>query len=576
MTTRARSLLVLAFTGAFSLLGAANYDVSGVVVDSQSQKPLANMRVSLAPTTTRVQKLEQVTKQDGRFSFAVNLAGKYTLQVTKPGYPVQSYRGAAFTGLSSAIVVRDDQDTSHIVFQANRGGVITGQIKDEDSEPVGNAIITIFQSMIVAGERRVVMRGQVRANAAGEYRLPGLLRGNYYVCAMGRPWFADSLIQPQEFQETINRRHQGNIARIQATVPLKSDDDQSPQPSLAPPPYSPDPGFRGTAFVTTYYPRAQTIEEAGLVRLDTGGETQVSITLPVTKAVTLKGTIASSGEMSAGIANLLKKVYDQYVSFLQEVVSKEGTFQFKNVPAGSYEIMATSGAASGATSWNVSQEVEVGTSDMEVTLRPGPMGAMIGHVLFEGDHPASASGLFVVLRNDKGNSARIQVDPEGNFSLSRILPGRYEVTAGSADYVASYFVGSTGEHMPLTIEITSAEPVRRDLMLTKAVSVIEGTVEKAGTPQVGAFVLLMPKNPSQRWAYRFDQTDSDGSYHLATIPEGDYFLIALNESAEIAYRDAKVAAKLTSVAKPVHIQAGDHLDMKLDVVGANTLNLPSP
>jgi hypothetical protein len=564
MTTRRPWLLALMFTGAWPLYAAATYDVSGVVVDSQSQKPVANMRVSLAPAAARVQKLEQVTKQDGRFSFAVNQAGKYSLQVTKPGYPVQSYLSAAFTGLSSAIVVRDDQDTSHIVFQAKRGGVITGQIKDEDSEPAGNAMVTIFQSMIVGGERKVVIRGQVRANAAGEYRLPNLLRGAYYVCAMGRPWFADSVIQLEDLQEAVKQSYKRMPAGSEATLP---------QPPPSAPQYSPDPGFHGTAFVTTYYPRAQTIEEAGLVWLDTGGEAQASVTLPVTKAVTLKGTVASSGGMSEGRANLLKKIYDQYVSFLQERVAKEGTFVFTNVPAGSYEIMATSDAASGGASWNVRQDVEVGTSDMDVTLRPGPMGAMMGHVLFEGERPASTGALFVALRNDKGNSARIQVDAGGNFSLNRILPGRYEVTAGSADYVASYFVGPTGERMPLTIEIASGEPVRRDLMLTKAVSAIEGTAEKAGTPQVGAFVLLMPKNPLQRWAYRVDQTDSDGSYHLATIPAGDYLLIALSEGAEVAYRDAKVAAKLSSVAKPVRIEAGDHLTMKLDVEAASTLKL---
>ena len=328
--------------------------------------------------------------------------------------------------------------------------------------------------------------------------------------------------------------------------------------------------------MTTFYPRAQTIEEAGLVRLDTGGEAQVSITLPLTKAVTLKGTIASSGEMSTGRANLLKKVYDQYISFLQEVVAKDGTFQFKNVPAGSYEIMATSDAASGGSSWNVGQEVEVGTSDMDVTLRPGPMAALSGHVLFEGDHPASTAGLFVILRNDKGNAVRIQVDPEGNFSLSRILPGRYEVTAGSADYVASYFAGPTGERLPLTLEVASGETIRRDLMLTKAVSVIEGTVEKAGIPQVGAFVLLMPKDASLRWAYHVDQTDSYGSYRHAAVPSGDYFLIALSDGADVVYRDAKVGATLAKAGRPVHVESGDRLDLKLDVVATSTLHLPQP
>jgi hypothetical protein len=84
----------------------------------------------------------------------------------------------------------------------------------------------------------------------------------------------------------------------------------------------------------------------------------------------------------------------------------------------------------------------------------------------------------------------------------------------------------------------------------------------------------MPKNPSQRWAYRVDQTDSDGSYRLATIPAGDYFLIALSDGTDVVYRHPKLATILTKAAKPVHIEPGDHLDLKVDVIVTATLNLP--
>jgi hypothetical protein len=564
--------LVLAFTVALSLRGADSYVVSGIVVDSQSQKPIANTRVSLAPTTARVQKLEQTTKQDGQFSFVVKEPGKYTLQITKPGYPAQSYRRSWIGGLSSAIVVRDDQDTSHIVFDADRGSAITGLIKDENSEPVGNALVTVFQASVVGGERKIVMRRQARADARGEFRVSNLLRGNYYICAMGRPWFADTVLAYQMMQESIHLLRPGAQAHVLAAP--KPDDDEPAEPVPAPPKYSPDPDFRGTAFLTTFYPRAPSVEEASVVRVEAGGETQVSITLAFSKAVSVKGAIAFSGDMSGGHANLLKKVYDQYVLFLQAPVSKDGTFEFKNVPAGAFEIVGASDAASGASSWNVRQEIQVGSSGLEVALRPGFMGALAGHVLFEGERPIATSNLFVTLRNEEGRSTRIQVDSEGAFSLSRILPGRYEVAAGSADYVAAYFSGPTGERLPLTLDISSGEPLHRDLMLTKAVSVIDGTVEKSAMPQVAAFVLLMPKNQSQRWAYRVDQTDSDGSYRLATIPSGDYYLIALTDGENVVYRDAKVATILAQSAKSVHIEPGEHQDMKIDVVETKTLHLP--
>lgn len=543
---------------------AADYHVSGVVVDSESQKALANVRVVLAPTTSRVSGIEFVTKQDGRFRFEVATAGKYTLQIGKAGYPVQFYRSPAFTGLSSAIAVRDDQDTTHIVFAATRGASISGEIQDDDSEPVGNALVTVFQSMIVDGERKTVMRGQTRANAAGRYRLANLSEGNYYVCAMGRPWFADSLLQLQQAQESMRR------APKDFAAPGR-DLDLPPQPV---PEFSPDPNFRGTALMTTFFPRATSIEEASPIHLNAGGEAQASITLPFAKAVSINGTVDLSGPVSAGRVNLLKKAYDQYMLFLQATVSQEGKFEFKNVPAGSYEIVAASDVGAGASSWQARQDVEVGSSDADVDLKPFSMGALSGKVVFEGERPPAGRSLLVMLRNDEGRAARVQVDPEGNFFFNRILPGRYEL-AGLSGYVAAYLVGPDAQRLPLAVEITAGATIHRDLALTKAASEIEGTVEKDGAPEVGALVLLIPKDPAARWAYRRDQTDSDGSFRLAAIPSGDYFLIALTEGGQVAYRDPQVAAKLSGAAKPLHIDSGDRLDLKLQATDAAALGIMS-
>jgi lipocalin len=359
---------------------------------------------------------------------------------------------------------------------------------------------------------------------------------------MGSPWFADSVIRLQENQR-LAEEHQ----------------EQTTQPA---PKFSPDPGLRGTAFPTTFYPNAQSVEQASLVRLDAGGEAQVSITLSPARAVSVTGTISVPGGTSAGRAILFKKVHDTYVSFLDGWISNGGTFRFDNVPPGSYEIVATSQADTGASSWHVRDEVEVGVVDTEVTLTSQPMGSLSGRVFFEGERPAPTADLFVSLRNEEGSLDRAEVSPDGSFSLRRLPAGRYEVTAGNTDYIAAYLTGPDGERLPLTLTI-SGEPVHRDLTLTRAVSVIEGTVESAGVPQVGAFVLLMPKNPSERWAYRVDQTDSDGSYRLGTIPSGEYFLIALSDGNDVAYRDAKVAAILTKAATPVHVDAGDHLEVKI-------------
>ena len=263
---------------------------------------------------------------------------------------------------------------------------------------------------------------------------------------MGRPWFADFLIPLQQMQRNVAQFRRDNS-------PVLSD-DLTEGPVQSAPKFSPDPSFRGTAFLTTFYPNAQTVDQASLVRLDSGDEAQISITLPLTKAVSVKGTIDVPGEISDGRAILNKKVYDHYVSFLEGWVSKDRTFQFQNVPPGSYEIVATSQAGTGASSWDIREPVEVGASDLEVTLRPQQMSSLSGRVLFEGEPPTAGADLFVSLRNEKGSLVRAQVNSEGRFSLSRLRAGQYEVTAGNADYVAAYLTGPAGERLPLTFAIS--------------------------------------------------------------------------------------------------------------------------
>ena len=89
--------------------------------------------------------------------------------------------------------------------------------------------------------------------------------------------------------------------------------------------------------------------------------------------------------------------------FLSARVTKDlnGAFEFPNVPAGSYEIVASSEAGSGASSWNIRQDVEVGASDVEVALRPLQMASLSGKVVIQGQDPVSVADLFVVLRDDK-------------------------------------------------------------------------------------------------------------------------------------------------------------------------------
>ena len=220
---------------------------------------------------------------------------------------------------------------------------------------------------------------------------------------MGRPWFADSVIEVHESHEAALKLRHDQPAKN--PVPDPQGDAQpaeSPKSELK---YSPDPSFRGSAFLTTFYPDAQTVEEASPVRVGVGGEAQVSITLRLARAVSVKATIHVPGTMMVGRAALNKRIYDQHMPFRFAWVTKDlnGAFEFPNVPAGSYEIVVSSEAGSGASSWNIRQDVEVGASDVEVVLRPLQMASLSGKVVIQDQDPVSLADLFVVSSGRQGS-----------------------------------------------------------------------------------------------------------------------------------------------------------------------------
>jgi hypothetical protein len=61
--------------------------------------------------------------------------------------------------------------------------------------------------------------------------------------------------------------------------------------------------------------------------------------------------------------------------------------------------------------------------------------------------------------------------------------------------------------------------------------------------------------------------DDQDTHHIV-FPSGDYFLIALSDGADVDYHEEKVAARLARVATLVHLDLGDRLARKLEVVRA--------
>ena len=66
--------------------------IAGTVVNAITGAPLGRVRVSIADTRARMQRIEMETGEGGHFEFAHLPAGKYSLQGSRQGYITSFYQ----------------------------------------------------------------------------------------------------------------------------------------------------------------------------------------------------------------------------------------------------------------------------------------------------------------------------------------------------------------------------------------------------------------------------------------------------------------------------------------------------
>jgi len=183
------------------------------------------------------------------------------------------------------------------------------------------------------------------------------------------------------------------------------------QPAQA---FSPDPGLRGTAFPTTFYPSAQSIGQASAIRLGAGGEVDVSIVLPATNAVTVKGTMNVPGEIGDGQVNLYSTFGEHRLLFMDAWVQPGKTFEFKNVPPARTRSMPAPRRfrrlqlerSRAAASRGGGHGDHAETSTNGLAGRP---------YLLRGRASRARDSLYVSLHNEKGVVSGTEVSPKERF-----------------------------------------------------------------------------------------------------------------------------------------------------------------
>lgn len=181
---RSHLCLLLACAGSFAQTVTKPEDmcvVSGTVVNAATGEPLRKAKVWLLPSRSNLAPYTTSTDEAGQFLLEDLDPGQYAVRADRAGFVLPALTKAPLT-----VTLAAGHKVTDLVIKLMPQGVITGQVLDEDGEPVPNTAVQCLRVAYSDGKRRLMPSSVNVTNDIGEYRLPNLPPGKYYVNAGAR------------------------------------------------------------------------------------------------------------------------------------------------------------------------------------------------------------------------------------------------------------------------------------------------------------------------------------------------------------------------------------------------------
>jgi hypothetical protein len=471
--------------------------LAGIVVHAGTREPLARARVT-ATSPTLAEPRVSITAGDGRFEFRTLPAGVYSLAVTRTGFAPQPF-GARAGSAPAAVRLETGQRVTTVEIALEPAGVIAGQILDEDLQPFAGARVEALVSRL-EGHATLVSLVSAQTDDRGQFRLSGLPAGQYYVSAF-------------------------------------------------------DPAFErvgdetgALTYTPTYYPGTPDPEQATRVTVVPGAEPTPTIvfSLKIVRPARVTGRIATADRqqlisgtviMSPALGRRLTPVPVRDVLILPD-----GSFSFRDVPPGHYQIRARGELERGGTPLFAMFRIAVEGRDIEgVNLTLAPGASLEGTLTVEAvtaPLPESLSGVRVRAPfadgSSFGDAVTGQVAKDGSFRIRGLMPGSHVITIEGlpASWVLKRISYRGQDVTDAALDVESGQALRDvRVTVTDETTDLSGVVRTdGGRAAAGALVLVISPSPQfwSRMSRRFGlvRADAGGRYHIRGLPPGEYRAVA--------------------------------------------------
>jgi hypothetical protein len=513
----------------------ATASLAGRVVDAGTHAPLSRARVTLTSPAISEPRIA-LSGRDGTYSFRNLPAGAYSVVVTRTGYAPQQY-GERRTEAPLTVPVAAGQNVTGIDVSLQRAGVIVGQILDEDNVPFAGAIVDAVISRTERGQPTLLSVSRTESDDRGEFRLIGLAPGQYYVTAFDPAY-------------------------------LNVGDETGP-----------------LSYTPTYYPGVVFVDQATRVTVTPGAEpsSKIVFSLKIVRPARVSGQLSTLDrrQLISG-AVIMSPVHGEAsaaVPTRDVTILPDGTFSFRNVPPGRYQIRARGEIDPNGVSLFSTFSITVeghDVSNLDMTLVPGA--SVEGTLTVEATStpkPLTFDGIRVRAPFADGTSfgdaptGDVRID--GSYRIRGLMPGSHYVTIEGLPYpwVLKSVVYRGRDITDASIEVESRQALKDvRVTITDAASEITGVVrDERGQPAPDALVMFIPtaRHFWTRTSRRFGllRTDAAGRFRIRGLPSGEYHAVATFDVDESEALRRDLLHEL--VVHGVPISLGDRGQRTIDI-----------
>ncbi len=590
--------------------------IAGVVTEARTSLPVSGARVGVSGPadpvasrrtgvglTSELQPARQVsrtvtTDERGRFVFDALPAGEFMVNVSRAGYLPLSYGAAKPDRPGTPIRIETGQRVD-VSVRLVRGGVVAGVVTGPTGQPEFQAQVRALRLTSTMGVRRLVLTRVVSTDDRGAYRFFDLRPGQYAIA-----------VSPRTTELTTEARIAAENARFEEALARARRGSGGLPPALL---VAPVPAGRGAdppGYAPIYYPGTATPSAAVFVTVEPDTERLgLDFTAEPVRAGHVTGAIigmpptsmsetfsqADGYIVTENTRVQLSAFPDDDARDLGQVASAtadpKGQFVIRNLAPGRYIVFAqmitnvvqrvlnpevrgagvpppaspprpTPPALWGRATVTVERE-----SAPELTITLQPARTISGRIVHPGltagvEAPAVQVSAVVAVDAPTGNAGRVpqaRSDPDGTFTITDVVPGRYRLQVSSP--ARSALVNGI-DALDFPFDVDGDRDIA-NVVITLAAELAElsgSVVQSSGAPAPEYTVVIAPGDrrywvPGAR-RVQLARPTSAGRFVFRGLPAGDYLVAAVTDLEPGRQYDLDFLAAMTASAVRVSIADG--------------------